>query len=46
MKLQDLIGNTPLVEIEHINPNKSVKIYGKLEGQNPGGSVKIAQPST
>ncbi len=40
MKLQDLIGNTPLVEIEHINPNKSVKIFGKLEGQNPGGSVK------
>ncbi|MCR9132556.1 MAG: cysteine synthase CysM [bacterium] len=40
MKLQDLIGNTPLVEIVHINPNKSVKIYGKLEGQNPGGSVK------
>lgn len=40
MKLQELIGNTPLVEIEQINPNKSVKIYGKLEGQNPGGSVK------
>jgi cysteine synthase B len=40
MKLQDLIGNTPLVEIEQINPNKSVKIFGKLEGQNPGGSVK------
>ncbi len=40
MKLQELIGNTPLVEIEHLNPNKSVKIYGKLEGQNPGGSVK------
>lgn len=40
MKLQELIGNTPLVEIEHLNPNKSVRIYGKLEGQNPGGSVK------
>lgn len=40
MKLQELIGNTPLVEIEQINANKSVKIYGKLEGQNPGGSVK------
>ncbi|MBO6792712.1 MAG: cysteine synthase CysM [Balneolaceae bacterium] len=40
MKLQELIGNTPLVEIEQLNPNKSVKIYGKLEGQNPGGSVK------
>lgn len=36
----DLIGNTPLVEIKRINPNPHVKIYGKLEGQNPGGSVK------
>jgi S-sulfo-L-cysteine synthase (O-acetyl-L-serine-dependent) len=40
MKLEDLIGNTPLVELEHINENKNVKIYCKLEGQNPGGSVK------
>lgn len=40
MKLFDLIGNTPLVEIGDLNPYKSVKIYGKLEGQNPGGSVK------
>lgn len=40
MKLFDLIGHTPLVEIERLNPNKNVKIYGKLEGQNPGGSVK------
>lgn len=36
----DLVGNTPLVEIQHINPNKAVKIYAKLEGNNPGGSVK------
>lgn len=36
----DLIGNTPLVELSHINPNARVKLYGKLEGQNPGGSVK------
>lgn len=36
----DLIGNTPLVEIAKLNPNKDVKIYAKLEGQNPGGSVK------
>ncbi|MCL4151429.1 UNVERIFIED_CONTAM: hypothetical protein GTU68_024405, partial [Idotea baltica] len=35
-----LIGNTPLINIQHLNPNKSVTIYGKLEGQNPGGSVK------
>lgn len=40
MKLIDLIGNTPLVEIQHLNQNPNVKIYGKLEGNNPGGSVK------
>jgi cysteine synthase B len=40
MKLIELIGNTRLVELEHIPVNKSVKIYGKLEGDNPGGSVK------
>ena len=36
----DLIGNTPMVEIKKLNPNPKVKIYGKLEGNNPGGSVK------
>jgi len=36
----DLIGNTPLVEITRLNPNPKVKIFGKLEGNNPGGSVK------
>lgn len=36
----DLVGNTPLVELKKINPNKNVTIYGKLEGNNPGGSVK------
>jgi cysteine synthase B len=40
MKLIDFIGNTPLVELSHINPNPSVKLYAKLEGHNPGGSVK------
>jgi S-sulfo-L-cysteine synthase (O-acetyl-L-serine-dependent) len=40
MNLIDLIGNTPLVEIQHLNQNPNVKIYGKLEGNNPGGSVK------
>ena len=40
MKLIDLIGNTPLVAIQHLNTNPNVKIYGKLEGNNPGGSVK------
>jgi len=36
----DLIGNTPLVEIRRLNPNKHVTIYAKLEGVNPGGSIK------
>ncbi|MEL7004659.1 MAG: cysteine synthase CysM [Bacteroidota bacterium] len=40
MTLFELIGNTPLVKIEHIHNDKDVTIYGKLEGQNPGGSVK------
>jgi S-sulfo-L-cysteine synthase (O-acetyl-L-serine-dependent) len=40
MKLSDLIGNTPLVELQAIPINKNVVIYGKLEGNNPGGSVK------
>jgi len=40
MKLSDLIGNTPLVELQYIPVNKKVTIYGKLEGDNPGGSVK------
>ncbi|WP_442590504.1 cysteine synthase CysM [Pedobacter sp. AW31-3R] len=34
------IGNTPLVEIQKLNPNPNVKIFAKLEGNNPGGSVK------
>src|SRR3982751_6232010 len=36
----DLVGNTPLVELKHISANKNVTIYAKLEGNNPGGSVK------
>jgi cysteine synthase B len=36
----DLVGNTPLVELKKLNFNPNVKIYGKLEGNNPGGSVK------
>lgn len=36
----DLIGNTPLVELQNIRPNPHVRIYCKLEGQNPAGSVK------
>ena len=36
----DLVGNTPMVEIKKLNPNSNVTIYAKLEGDNPGGSVK------
>ena len=36
----DLVGNTPMVEIKQLNPNPNVTIYAKLEGDNPGGSVK------
>ena len=36
----DLVGNTPMVEIKKLNPNPKVKMYAKLEGNNPGGSVK------
>ncbi len=35
-----LIGNTPLVLLNKINTTKNVKLYAKLEGNNPGGSVK------
>jgi cysteine synthase B len=34
------IGNTPLVQLTNLNGSTDVKIYGKLEGNNPGGSVK------
>lgn len=36
----DSIGNTPLVEIKKLNPNRGVALFAKLEGTNPGGSVK------
>jgi cysteine synthase len=36
----DLIGDTPLVGIHALSPNPAVRIYAKLEGQNPGGSMK------
>jgi S-sulfo-L-cysteine synthase (O-acetyl-L-serine-dependent) len=39
-KLLELIGNTPLVESRNLIANKNVKLLLKLEGQNPGGSVK------
>ncbi len=36
----DLIGDTPTVDISPLSPNRRVRILAKLEGQNPGGSVK------
>lgn len=39
-KLLDLLGNTPMAALQQINPNPAVTIYAKLEGTNPGGSVK------
>ena len=38
--IADFIGNTPMAEIRKLNPNPNVKVYAKLEGNNPGGSVK------
>jgi cysteine synthase B len=40
MSVIDCIGNTPLIRIETINPMPDVTILAKLEGNNPGGSVK------
>jgi [CysO sulfur-carrier protein]-thiocarboxylate-dependent cysteine synthase len=36
----DLIGNTPIIDVSQLSPNPRVRILGKLEGQNPAGSVK------
>jgi cysteine synthase len=36
----DMIGNTPLVDVSRLSPNPNVRILAKMEGQNPGGSVK------
>jgi cysteine synthase len=36
----DLIGNTPMVDVTQLSPNKAVRLLAKLEGQNPGGSIK------
>jgi len=38
--LIDAIGNTPLVEMPRMSPKQGVRLYAKLEGQNPSGSVK------
>jgi [CysO sulfur-carrier protein]-thiocarboxylate-dependent cysteine synthase len=36
----DMIGNTPIVDVSGLSPNPDVRILAKMEGQNPGGSVK------
>ena len=36
----DMIGNTPMIDVSRISPNPDVRILGKMEGQNPAGSVK------
>ena len=40
MSVIDSIGNTPLVELNNLNENPRVRLMAKLEGSNPGGSVK------
>ncbi len=36
----DLVGSTPLIELSRLSPKPAVRLYAKLEGQNPSGSVK------
>jgi cysteine synthase B len=40
MELLRAIGNTPLVELRHLSPRPGIRLFAKLEGQNPSGSVK------
>lgn len=40
MRLEESIGNTPLIELPNFSSNKNVKLFAKMEGNNPGGSVK------
>jgi cysteine synthase B len=40
MNVVDLVGNTPLVELRGMNPNPRVRLFGKVEGNNPSSSVK------
>ncbi len=40
MNLLDLIGNTPLVDVSRMSPKRGVRLFAKMEGHNPGGSVK------
>lgn len=38
--ITDLIGNTPMIDLSSLTGKPNVKLYGKMEGHNPGGSVK------
>jgi [CysO sulfur-carrier protein]-thiocarboxylate-dependent cysteine synthase len=38
--LLDLVGSTPLLELPRLSPKPGVRLYAKLEGQNPSGSIK------
>jgi [CysO sulfur-carrier protein]-thiocarboxylate-dependent cysteine synthase len=38
--LLDLVGNTPLVELPRLSPKRDVRLFAKLEGENPTGSIK------
>ena len=38
--LLNLVGNTPLIELSHLYPRAAIRIFAKLEGQNPSGSIK------
>ncbi|MBN1845859.1 MAG: cysteine synthase family protein [Sedimentisphaerales bacterium] len=40
MDILESIGNTPLVELTRMNPHRQVRVLAKLEGNNPGGSIK------
>ncbi len=40
MNILSAVGNTPLVEFTHLNSDSNVRIFGKLEGTNPSGSIK------
>ena len=40
MSILDCIGNTPVVRLDKMNPNPKVRLFAKLEGNNPGGSIK------
>lgn len=40
MSILDCIGNTPIVRLDKMNPNPKVRLFAKLEGNNPGGSIK------